>query len=191
MPIQFRCPACGQPVEVDAEAAGQMVQCPFCSKVAAAPSESDSMIRFNVPVATPQPTNVGLPAGARTAIAGPSPHRAAALGRASLIAAAMAILCTLLAVLALVPMVAEMDPNAGMAENQRFLQERAEGNTLILGLATIGGIFAPLVGLVLGVLALMQQVEPKWPAVVGSAVSVMLALMTCMGAFVNMSMNSL
>ena len=40
MAIQFNCPGCRQPVEVDDEWAGQHVACPFCQRVVTAPSES-------------------------------------------------------------------------------------------------------------------------------------------------------
>jgi drug/metabolite transporter (DMT)-like permease len=40
MPIQFNCPACGQPIEVDDVIAGRSASCPYCSKVVQAPSES-------------------------------------------------------------------------------------------------------------------------------------------------------
>jgi len=40
MAIQFPCPACQQPIEVDEELAGSQVTCPYCDKVVAAPTES-------------------------------------------------------------------------------------------------------------------------------------------------------
>jgi len=40
MAIQFNCPGCRQPVEVDDEWAGEHVACPFCQRVVTAPAES-------------------------------------------------------------------------------------------------------------------------------------------------------
>jgi len=38
MAIQFICPGCGQPIEVDDEYAGRLVGCPFCQTAAEAPA---------------------------------------------------------------------------------------------------------------------------------------------------------
>lgn len=40
MAIQFLCPACSQPIEVDAEWGGRPVDCPYCRKRVTAPLES-------------------------------------------------------------------------------------------------------------------------------------------------------
>jgi hypothetical protein len=41
MAIQFSCPACGQPIEVDDEYGEHRVSCPYCRNIVNAPSESD------------------------------------------------------------------------------------------------------------------------------------------------------
>ncbi len=40
MAIQFACPGCQQPIEVDAEHAGRMATCPYCHRVVTVPLES-------------------------------------------------------------------------------------------------------------------------------------------------------
>lgn len=40
MAIQFACPSCGQPIEIDEEWADSPVSCPYCQKVVTAPGES-------------------------------------------------------------------------------------------------------------------------------------------------------
>jgi len=40
MAIQFLCPGCNQPIEVDAEHAGKSAACPYCRQVVAVPLES-------------------------------------------------------------------------------------------------------------------------------------------------------
>lgn len=40
MVVQFSCPGCQQPIEVDQEWAGQHVACPFCQRVVTAPTDS-------------------------------------------------------------------------------------------------------------------------------------------------------
>lgn len=41
MAIQFRCPGCTQPIEVDDEFAGQNASCPYCQRVVTVPAESN------------------------------------------------------------------------------------------------------------------------------------------------------
>jgi len=40
MAIQFACPSCGQPIEIDEEWADSPVSCPYCQKVVTAPGET-------------------------------------------------------------------------------------------------------------------------------------------------------
>jgi len=40
MAIQFQCPACSQPIEIDPEWGGKAVVCPYCHKTVTAPRES-------------------------------------------------------------------------------------------------------------------------------------------------------
>src|SRR5262245_15480809 len=40
MPIQFRCPGCSQPIEVDDPFAGKSAQCPYCRRVITVPAQT-------------------------------------------------------------------------------------------------------------------------------------------------------
>ena len=51
MAIQFSCPSCRQPIEVDLELAGREVECPYCHNVVTAPMASTYMASPNVPTA--------------------------------------------------------------------------------------------------------------------------------------------
>lgn len=62
MAVQFPCPSCQQPIEVDDNWAGQAVACPYCRRVVTAPRESN-WPPADVPVASP----------ARNAFAPPPP----------------------------------------------------------------------------------------------------------------------
>lgn len=56
MPIQFNCPACSQPIEVDDLVAGKSARCPYCSKVVQAPGQSTlNQAAAARPVAPPRP----------------------------------------------------------------------------------------------------------------------------------------
>lgn len=52
MPIQFTCPGCGNPIEVDAPLAGKAAQCPYCSRVVTVPAES-TLSTDTIPTARP------------------------------------------------------------------------------------------------------------------------------------------
>lgn len=50
MDIVFKCPHCGTDLEVEAEAAGQQIDCPSCAKALAIPTASEaSAARANAP----------------------------------------------------------------------------------------------------------------------------------------------
>lgn len=51
MPIQFLCPSCGHPIEVDEEWSGQSVACPFCRNTVAAPKHSTYAPSETIPTA--------------------------------------------------------------------------------------------------------------------------------------------
>lgn len=53
MAIQFQCPGCGQPVEVDDEWASRPVACPYCRRTVTAPAESTYRTETSPPVASP------------------------------------------------------------------------------------------------------------------------------------------
>ncbi|MFH0980178.1 MAG: hypothetical protein V2A79_01395 [Planctomycetota bacterium] len=55
MTIQFQCPACSQPIEIDPEWGGQAVVCPYCRKAVTAPSASTYFPAAQAPIARPAP----------------------------------------------------------------------------------------------------------------------------------------
>ncbi|NLX14636.1 MAG: hypothetical protein GXY44_13425 [Phycisphaerales bacterium] len=52
MAIQFQCPACRQPIEIEEQWAGQPVACPYCQRVVTAPTQS-SWPGEQIPTASP------------------------------------------------------------------------------------------------------------------------------------------
>ncbi len=95
MSIQFPCPGCSQPIEVDAEHAGQRAQCPYCNRVVTVPAES------TLPPRIEQARPVNLP-GQQTAWPGasglpPVPHPDARV-LAARSWAGYALICTFLAI---------------------------------------------------------------------------------------------
>jgi hypothetical protein len=53
MAIQFHCPLCSQPIEVDDEWAAKPVACPYCSQTVTAPESSTIDVGAPPPVASP------------------------------------------------------------------------------------------------------------------------------------------
>ena len=52
MAIQFQCPSCRQPIEIDEQWAAQPVACPYCKRVVSAPTQS-TWPGEHIPVASP------------------------------------------------------------------------------------------------------------------------------------------
>jgi hypothetical protein len=55
MAIQFPCPGCRQPIEIDDAWADQQVGCPYCKRVVTAPASSPLNLSAGVPIATAEP----------------------------------------------------------------------------------------------------------------------------------------
>jgi len=61
MAIQFACPACQQPIEVDDEWADQTVSCPYCRRVVRAPAQSTLQLSAIPPASQPASGPPDLP----------------------------------------------------------------------------------------------------------------------------------
>lgn len=55
MGVQFLCPSCGQPIEIDSEWANRSVACPYCRHTVTAPSSSTYTPGESVPTAREVP----------------------------------------------------------------------------------------------------------------------------------------
>ncbi len=77
MAIQFACPSCQRPIEVDEELAGSKAACPYCRSVVTAPMSSEYGPPSTVPTARVPDREVvfGTPEVARS----PQPRNAAAI----------------------------------------------------------------------------------------------------------------
>jgi hypothetical protein len=69
MSIQFSCPSCDQPIEIDDQWASQMVACPFCRKTVAAPSGSTFVPPPDIPTASPAGAAVAMRSDGRNTVA--------------------------------------------------------------------------------------------------------------------------
>lgn len=192
MAIQFHCANCGQPIEVDQEHAGRTAACPYCQSMIRVPTESTLASGGVVAARpgpdlgstealTPPPplpgygASTGLP-GLPAGVPALEPRRAAARvwGNFGLIAGVLGI--TLMVVLFLTSAAAfgkrlsELqreypDPKAlSEALQTKELQAEFQGNPWIATIAGLscGTFFFSIVGLVLGIVSLVQSRARNW-----------------------------
>ncbi len=180
MAIQYHCGSCNKPIEVDDEAAGQMVSCPFCQNMSVAPSSSDPTIRIdNAPLAPPgsvPPVAVGSPAntagdwpGLKPASARPPSNRNPIVDKLGWIALAcmgLAVMCFLLQNMAMAPAMPDLQ-----SEEPPDMQEMMElgAKTVAdkpwLMLLSMLALLLPIVAMILSVVSLALKGVPKWPAI--------------------------
>ncbi len=208
MAIQFHCPGCSQPIEVDDVYAGQTAACPYCHRVGTVPREStldqtpptaarpavsdrgeDAAVEFE-PVGSRGPTTIQPPPP-------PSPaelHVGPALSyrdQAARRLGTYALICTGLAVLlfaaVFVYSVAQfagelMQNPASQPSPERMaeLEAKLSANPWA-GAATMGAAFFALVGMVLGVTSLVQSRRRNWRAVVSVVICGLFVLCVCGG----------
>jgi hypothetical protein len=171
MAIQFPCPACGQPIEVDDELAGSQVTCPYCDKVVAAPTESaltpSGEARPAGEQATPPEPGELAAAGGELAV---NPY-----GRWSLICGVGAIVVMIVLMCAglarMRPVLEEMrksesSPESIQREMDRIVKSEIEDSTAVLiGSVLLTGL--ALVGTGLAIVGLTRSNARKGQALAG------------------------
>ncbi len=202
MAIQFVCGACGQPIEVDDEAAGQAVTCPYCYKVTTTPTANE--------LASGKPTGGSAdetaPAGPSDAAAGgvssaalgeqvePMPQagepdqtpKRSVLGWIALASIVLSIICVTYAILTAISMTQDLhgqQPKTPeqMAELQRIVQQRMASKPSLTVIGLAGICVLPLVAVVLAVIALFKRSRPRWPAITTLVLVGLLVVAACGG----------
>lgn len=200
MAIQFHCPSCSQPIEVDDVHAGQAATCPYCHRVVSVPTESSLGPVPPVsarPTATPAvadpppepddgqtptpPTPRPLPGELPVRPTIPAREQTGrALGSYALICTALSVLLfggvTVYILSQLAP---ELWKNPGSQPSQEQLTQLT--GSAWLGAAQIGGMFFALVGLVMGITSLVQGRTGNWRAIVSVVTCGLLLLCVCGG----------
>lgn len=179
MAIQFLCAACRQPIEVDDEAANQVVTCPYCRKVVTAPANSDTSVHRGIPDArsTPEP--------AMGQIMPPLvPTLGNRVGWAALACTTVMILCGIIAMgmwLSVLRHEGLLD-QPDQAKLKEFMEQqqkspgpaiRRTGNLMCIS------ILFGLISLPLGIMGVVGNRRPKWPAVTSLIVCGLLVLLMC------------
>ena len=184
MPIQFRCPGCSQPIEVDDQYAGQNATCPYCRQVIAVPVASTLDA---APSAAARPAVGGLqPADVIPPVPPPLPYPPAEDGlhvgptmtyrdQVARTYGNYALICTALAAGL---MLATMAYSAAIVshnmaeyaasqttldpEMMRHMQEQMALEHPELSAGLLGAFFFGLVGLVLGIISLKHSRRENW-----------------------------
>lgn len=186
MAIQFNCPGCRQPVEVDDEWAGQHVACPFCQRVVTAPSESTiNTLQHGLPPTGRKlsPMTAGG-AIATHAAAMPRYNRLAVVGFGLSLAA---ILLLMLSGILMQFAADEIGQNSTFQENQKkvaeLLSSPETAGRMLLGLASfLLGLVCWLAGVIISVIAVTRTALPGHRlAIFGIACSVLCPLLFCSG----------
>jgi len=169
MPIQFHCPGCGQPIEVDDDAANQPVTCPYCRRTSTAPAAT--ALNFD-----PRPR----PAESQTArFSSPQPQRnyptAAAPGvgpisegnKLAWWSLGLVTTCILLMIPIMTIMVSvrnQIPTTQDAVKDAENVSATLKEHVGFQVLSTAAGCVLPLAAIVLAVFALLGDRKPKWPA---------------------------
>lgn len=210
MAIQFTCPACSQPIEIDDQYAGQQVVCPYCEGVVTAPAESQP-VATTQPAASPVPRPAPLSPGAAQSAPAiwPPPPPALTPNRpgnwslaAGLLAWALfiaAVCYSAVVTFGLIPEETWTHAGAGPAATeevqeqiqnaiQRFTHDPALAGkrSVATALQFVGAAFG-LVGLILAVVGLTRKQARKGTAIAGLVISAPLLLCLLLSAMVGVA----
>lgn len=196
MAIQFSCENCGQPIEVDDEAANQRAQCPYCRGVVQVPSISDVSISASVVPAQPTATlQTALPVphrqGAPTSVHGAQQpaekaDRPATLGYMALSTMVISFCLFLVVMVTIMPVLMPLMPQQpgampDMNKMQSVIDDLVQNKPWV-GIASVFFQILGITGIGLGVASLVRSERPRWPAVTVLAVVVgFIAMTICSG----------
>ncbi len=188
MAIQFNCPGCRQPVEVDDEWAGQHVACPFCQRVVTAPAESTiTALQDDLPPTARRlsPTTSGVAISTEAEVP-PRYNRLAVVGFGLSLAA---IFLLMLSGILMQFVADEIGQNSTFQENQKKMAELMSNpetsGRMALGLGSLCLSFVCwLAGAIISVIAVTRkELAGRRLAITGIACSVLCLLLFCSGLF--------
>ncbi len=187
MAIQFNCPGCRQPVEVDDEWAGEHVSCPFCQRVVTAPAESTiNTLQHDLPPTARRLSPSGPGEVIATGAVAPSRYnRLAVVGFGLSLAA---ILLLILGTILLQFFFEQLEPNLTVEEQQKKAMEIASdpeyAGRILLGVGSLCLSFVSwLAGAIISAIAATRKdLLGRRLALAGIACSVLCLLLFCSGS---------
>ena len=186
MAIQFPCPSCGQPIEVDDEWASKPVACPYCRKTVNAPETTTFVPDAAVTTASPVSPTWGAP---------PAPEA----GRNTISLAGLILACLSLALCLVAKIVARMHYSELLAmgertnaansfsEMQRSMLEYLEaqggypGWMLALSGLVLASLMLWLAGLVCSVVGLRRPAGRAQRIAAFTTLGILPVVMCCLG----------
>ena len=194
MAIQFQCPGCLQPIEVDDPYAGQTAACPYCRRVVTVPQQST--LQAPAVTARPTPAAAGAAPAAAPGIPPLPPAGALHVGptatsreRSARNFGNYALVCAVLCILlfagtfiygigkALKSGLLGGDAQPSAADVAAFQREMAQN--VWAGAAQIGALFFACVGLALGITSLVQSRRNNWRGVLSVVLCGLFMLCLC------------
>lgn len=195
MAIQFLCSSCRQPIEVDDDAANQPVTCPYCRQVTQVPAVSDPTVaaaRASAPP-PPPPSFTPLPSTSPESVAyGPAPipvpqlEQGNKLSWASFVVAIVSVICFIGIFGYILSVAATLPPNPTPEQMNAVVRERTAGPAT-QAIAILGMCVLPVIGVGLGIAALVKRTKPLWPAIVAMVIFSGFVLLSCAGVVVGAS----
>ena len=176
MAIQFQCPACREPIEIDGEWAGKLVACPYCRKAVTAPLESTYVVG-HVPAARPVARREGFEA-VSAAEASPVPYDGRPLaGNAAavwaVLLASASLFCLILALKTIAAHAEELKPFMDMqliegksaTEVSQALMDHFQGAppgwVMLLAVCMFLTLLFWLIGLICGLIGVRRRARRK------------------------------
>jgi len=213
MTIQFKCPACGQPIEVDDQDAGSNVQCYYCKTAVTAPQQSTlSSGGERIPTSRPaggsgpvfrhiseEPLHVSeespaRPEGfSRPQAVDQRPQRFRGLAMLSLGCSSAALAVFVVMMVSMVPSVmGQLSQNSDLdIENQKeLLRQQAEQlqQAPLMRVGNIAVLGLSIAGSICGLAALVRRTTSRRAALIGLLLGLAFMVCQCGGAFMATSM---
>jgi hypothetical protein len=193
MAIQFHCPSCGQPIEVDDEWASKAVACPYCRKTVSAPETSTldpaAAVTTASPVAPAMDEAPGLEGPWSPSSRPPAaPRNPFAVWSLLLTLTAVVVYLTVnivMAVYAINRVGIRSDPQ----EFQKAIVEEMEkgehsSTMVVVGLVGMVALLCWLAGLALAIVALLKSRARRGMAVASLVIGGAMFLLMCFGMLV-------
>lgn len=192
MAIQFTCPGCSQPIEIDELHAGQAVGCPYCKRVVTAPKESTLMTAPPVarPARSAPPPPPPPPGGFGAPPPPPAPTErelaARSFGGYGLACAGLALIAFVGLMGYLTVVLVQKLSAAGITQPTRADVE-AQLKTLQdapwLGSVGLGLMLFAAIGLALSITSLSYHSSGNWRGMLGVLICGCFTLCTCLNLF--------
>ncbi|MCH7870524.1 MAG: hypothetical protein IID33_02375 [Planctomycetes bacterium] len=188
MAIQFACPGCSQPIEVDDEIAGKSAACPYCQRVVTVPGQTTyrpAELHGASPVEPDAPSPIAPPYSATGLHVGPPPDErirlARRLGNSALVCAALVVVSVVtVTVLAMKIMLESFDLTASQPSQSDVMAALQDSPFAVHMLVSecSSGIFA-LIGAVAGIASLNRSKRGNWRA--WTALVICIGALSCFG----------